>query len=449
MKLNEKYKFTENTKEHSSILDKKKKVFDIMRDLNLLNISKNNTLYNFDNKMINKTKRTTKKSNNNSQNKYKMGIKLNKIKKDIINLKNNNLFNKYFKLNNKRYFKNIKGNSNENNYRNDNLNYDFNCDTSNHYKKNNKNKYKYIETINTDLDKNILNFRYPSVNINNMNYNLNLNLYTPSLYLSTLNTDHSIKNSKIKYDYKNFNKNAENELKNNNNKSNNKYNKNKKDKLFNKIKIKESKEKKEKKENDILTSLNQKLMYQTHNNSIFNEKSFLNKNFDNDIPKNDTNENININNHNNVHSKEHKKTKRIKGIKKLDFGFDLLNLIKQKDKGDLAYNNENKKKILNIEFDYRKIRSPTNISEKNNLLVSCDNKIRYEYNDFNDKPSLNLGKKKYNKIKIINNKNNNVLNSLIKDFIHFNNLNHKPYCTIDVNDIKLKNNKSLSGKPIM
>jgi hypothetical protein len=93
-----------------------------MRDLNLLNISKNNTLYNFDNKMINKTKRTTKKSNNNSQNKYKMGIKLNKIKKDIINLKNNNLFNKYFKLNNKRYFKNIKGNSNENNYRNWNNN---------------------------------------------------------------------------------------------------------------------------------------------------------------------------------------------------------------------------------------------------------------------------------------------------------------------------------------
>ena len=43
---------------------------------------------------------------------------------------------------------------------------------------------------------------------------------------------------------------------------------------------------------------------------------------------------------------EIKKTKRIKGIKKLDFGFDLLNLIKQKDKGDLAYNNENKKKIF-------------------------------------------------------------------------------------------------------
>jgi hypothetical protein len=267
-----------------------------------------------------------------------------------------------------------------------------------------------------------------------------------------LNTDHSIKNSKIKYDNKYPNKNAEIELKNNNNK-NSKYIKNKNDKLFNKINIKELRERKEKKENDILTSLNQKLMYQTHNNSIFNEKSFLNKNFDNDISKNDNNEDIKINhynnNNNNVHSKEHKKTKRIKGIKKLDFGFDLLNLLKQKNKGDLAYKNENRRKVLNTEYNYRKVRSPTDISEKNNLLVSCDNKIRYEYNNFSDKPSLNLGKKKYNKIKIINNKNNNVLNSLIKDFIHFNNLNHKPYCTIDVNDIKLKNNKSLSGKPIM
>ena len=452
LKLKEKYKFTENTKEHSNILDKKQKVFDIIRDLNLLNISKNNTLYNLDSKMINKTKRVSKKSNNNSQNKYKMGIKLNKIKKDIINLKSNNLFNKYFKLNNKRYFNHIKGNSNENNnYRNDNLNYDYSGDTSNNYNKTNKNKYKYNEAINTDFDKNIFNFRYPSVNISNMNYNLNLNLYTPNLYLSTLGADHSIKNSKMKYDSKNFNKNAEIELKNNNNK-NSKYNKNKKDKLFNKIKIKEIKEKKEKKENDILASLNQKLMYQTHNNSIFTEKSFLNKNYDYDISKNDTNENVNINNknhNNNAHSKENKKAKRIKGIKKLDFGFDLLNLLKQNDKGDLAYKNENKKKILNTEYDYRKICSPTNISEKNNLLVSCDNKIRYEYNELNDKPSLNLGKKKNNKMKIINNKNNNVLNSLIKDFIHFNNLNHKTYYTIDVSDNKNKNNKSLNGKPIM
>jgi hypothetical protein len=284
-----------------------------------------------------------------------------------------------------------------------------------------------------------------------MNYNLNLNLYTPNLYLSTLNTDHFIKNSKIKYDNKNPNKNGEIEQKTNDSK-NNKYNKNKKDKLFNKIKIKElkeKKEKKEKKENDILNSIKQKLMYQTHNNSIFNEKSFLNKNFDYDISKNNTNENININNHiNNGQSKEHKKAKRIKGIKKLDLGFDLLNLLKQKDKGDLVYKNENKNKnkILNTEYDYRKIRSPTNISEKNNLLVSCDNKIRYEYNELNDNTSLNLGKKKNNKMKIINNKNNNVLNSLIKDFIHFNNLNHKTYCTIDVNDIKYKNNKSLSVK---
>ena len=448
LNLNEKYKFTENTKEHSNILDKKQKVFEIIRDLNILNISKNNTLYNFDGKMNNKTKRIIKKSNNNSQNKYKMGIKLNKIKKDIINLKNNNLFNKYFKLNNKRYFNKIKGNSNDKNYRNDNLNYEY-SDTSNHYNKNHKNKYKYNETINTELEKNILNFRYPSVNINNMNYNLNLNLYSPSLYLSTLNTDHSIKNSKIKYDNKNFNKNAEIELKNINNK-NSKYNKNKTDKLFTKIKIKEMKEKKEKRENDILSSLNQKLMYQTHNNSIFNDKSFINKNFDNDISKNDTNDNnTNINNHNNNgHSKEHKKNKRIKGIKKLDFGFDLLTLLKQKDKSNLVYKNENKKN-LNIEYDYRKIRSPTNFSEKNNLLVSCDNKIRYEYNEFNDKPSLNLGKKKYNKMKIINNKNNNVLNSLIKDFIHFNNINHKTFYTIDANDAKHKNNKSLSGKPIM
>jgi len=448
LNLNEKYKFTENTKEHSNILDKKQKVFEIIRDLNILNISKNNTLYNFDGKMNNKTKKIIKKSNNNSQNKYKMGIKLNKIKKDIINLKNNNLFNKYFKLNSKRYFNKIKGNSNDKNYRNDNLNYEY-SDTSNHYNKNHKNKYKYNETINTDLEKNILNFRYPSVNINNMNYNLNLNLYSPSLYLSTLNTDHSIKNSKIKYDNKNFNKNAEIELKNINNK-NSKYNKNKTDKLFTKIKIKEMKEKKEKRENDILSSLNQKLMYQTHNNSIFNDKSFINKNFDYDISKNDTNDNnTNINNHNNNgHSKEHKKNKRIKGIKKLDFGFDLLTLLKQKDKGNLVYKNENKKN-LNFEYDYRKIRSPTNFSEKNNLLVSCDNKIRYEYNEFNDKPSLNLGKKKYNKMKIINNKNNNVLNSLIKDFIHFNNINHKTFYTIDANDAKHKNNKSLSGKPIM
>ena len=448
LNLNEKYKLTENTKEHSNILDKKQKVFEIIRDLNILNISKNNTLYNFDGKMNNKTKKIIKKSNNNSQNKYKMGIKLNKIKKDIINLKNNNLFNKYFKLNSKRYFNKIKGNSNDKNYRNDNLNYEY-SDTSNHYNKNHKNKYKYNETINTELEKNILNFRYPSVNINNMNYNLNLNLYSPSLYLSTLNTDHSIKNSKIKYDNKNFNKNAEIELKNINNK-NSKYNKNKTDKLFTKIKIKEMKEKKEKRENDILSSLNQKLMYQTHNNSIFNDKSFINKNFDNDISKNDTNDNnTNINNHNNNgHSKEHKKNKRIKGIKKLDFGFDLLTLLKQKDKGNLVYKNENKKN-LNFEYDYRKIRSPTNFSEKNNLLVSCDNKIRYEYNEFNDKPSLNLGKKKYNKMKIINNKNNNVLNSLIKDFIHFNNINHKTFYTIDANDAKHKNNKSLSGKPIM
>ena len=81
------------------------------------------------------------------------------------------------------------------------------------------------------------------------------------------------------------------------------------------------------------------------------------------------------------------------------------------------------------------------------MLVSCDNKIRYQYNELNDNTSLNLGKKKNNKMKIINNKNNNVLNSLIKDFIHFNNLNHKTYCTIDVNDNKLKNNKSLTVKP--
>ena len=440
LNLNEKYKVSENTKEHSNILDKKQKVFDIIHDFNLLNISKNNTLYNIDNRMNNKTKRIAKKSNNNSQNKYKMGIKLNKIKKDIINLKNNNLFNKYFKINNNKYFKNIKDNSNENKYRYDNLNCDYNNNT-NHYNKNQKIKYKYNETINTDFDKNILNFRYPSVNINNMNYNLNLNLYSPNLYLSTLNTDHSIKNSKIRYDNKKLNKNSEIELKNNNNK-NIKYNKNKKDKLFNKIKIKEVKEKKE---NDILTSLNQKLMFQTHNNSIFNEKSFLNKNNDYDISKNDTNDNNNVNGH----SKEHKKPKKIKGIKKLDFGFDLLNLLKQKDKGDFVYKNENKKKILNTENNYRKIRSPTNNSEKNNLLVSCDNKIRYDYNDFNDKPSLNLGRKKYNKMRIVTNKNNNVLNSLIKDFIHFNNINHKTFCTIDVNDTRHKNNKSLSGKPIM
>lgn len=51
----------------------------------------------------------------------------------------------------------------------------------------------------------------------------------------------------------------------------------------------------------------------------------------------------------NGQSKEQKKVKRIKGIKNLDFGFDFLNLIKQKDKGDLVYKNENKKKILGKE----------------------------------------------------------------------------------------------------
>ena len=48
-------------------------------------------------------------------------------------------------------------------------------------------------------------------------------------------------------------------------------------------------------------------------------------------------------------SKEQTKVKRIKGIINLDFGFDFLNLIKQKDKGDLVYKNENKKKILGKE----------------------------------------------------------------------------------------------------
>ena len=51
----------------------------------------------------------------------------------------------------------------------------------------------------------------------------------------------------------------------------------------------------------------------------------------------------------NGQSKEQKKVKRIKGIKNLDFGFNFLNLIKQKDKGDLVYKNENKKKILGKE----------------------------------------------------------------------------------------------------
>ena len=53
--------------------------------------------------------------------------------------------------------------------------------------------------------------------------------------------------------------------------------------------------------------------------------------------------------YNNCQSKEQKKPKRIKGIKNLDFGFNFLNLIKQKDKGDLVYKNENKKKILGKE----------------------------------------------------------------------------------------------------
>ena len=49
--------------------------------------------------------------------------------------------------------------------------------------------------------------------------------------------------------------------------------------------------------------------------------------------------------YNNGQSKEQIKTKRIKGIKSLDFGFDFRNLIKQKDIGDLVYKKENKKKI--------------------------------------------------------------------------------------------------------
>ena len=53
--------------------------------------------------------------------------------------------------------------------------------------------------------------------------------------------------------------------------------------------------------------------------------------------------------YNNGQSKEQKKAKRIKRIKNLDFGFDFLNLIKQKVKSDLVYKNENKKKILGKE----------------------------------------------------------------------------------------------------
>ena len=53
--------------------------------------------------------------------------------------------------------------------------------------------------------------------------------------------------------------------------------------------------------------------------------------------------------YNNGQSKEQKKAKRIKSIKNLDFGFDFLNLIKQKVKSDLVYKNENKKKILGKE----------------------------------------------------------------------------------------------------
>ena len=53
--------------------------------------------------------------------------------------------------------------------------------------------------------------------------------------------------------------------------------------------------------------------------------------------------------YNNGQSKEQKKPKRIKGIKNLEFGFDFLHLIKQKDKDDLVYKNENKKKILGKE----------------------------------------------------------------------------------------------------
>ena len=419
LKKNETHRFREKNKKYSNFLEKKERIFDIINDLNLLNMTKNNTFYKKGNINANKNKYILKKSHNNSLNKYN---KLTKIRKDVININDNNLFNKYFKLNNKKDETNSRENNKNNIYKFNNNNYYIN-NTNNE-----KDKHPLNNTLNiTEMNKNN-NYRCPSVTINNMNYNLNLNLFSSDIYWPSLNTDHSRENSKFFYlNNRKCIKNIETESKINN------YNKLRTKKLFNKItKVKENPN------SDLFKSLNKKIFQNTFDSSIYKDSSFKIKNYE--IKKNKLiNENNKIEVENNNFSKNNsreKYIKRIKRIKKLDFGLDINSLLKDKKHEDHYIKNDFKTKV---EFNYKKLYTPSNILHNDKLMVSNEKRLNSEI--YYKQPLLteHYNKKKNNRIRLINNNKGNVLNSLIKEFLNFNNKNKSIY---SINIKKPKNNKS-------
>lgn len=115
---------------------------------------------------------------------------------------------------------------------------------------------------------------------------------------------------------------------------------------------------------------------------------------------------------NKKNNKENIKIKKINTGKRLDFGNDLLNIMRQKK--------AEKNKILNSEHQKLKMLTPSMTMENNNL------------NTFNNINNVNkvlikdlYNKKINNKLKKSNDIKNNVIDILIKDFLNFNDIKNK------------------------
>ena len=405
-KILDKYKYEEKNNDNNIILNKRKKVKNF--DFHTLSVSKNF----YTDFIINNEKKYKKRHISDLSYNYPLTKNINEDLKLNKKKKFSRIVNKDLK-HNRRKNPDSEKNLLKNNFIINNFNYD-------------TEKYNLKDNINKENDNYFINYKYnrPSVTINNMNYNLNL--YEPKIYVSAFNNENLRGNNNY---IQNNNKNHTNNQKELSKKNSIKYFSN-----LNSANYKNNKNK----DIDYLIKLN----FLTHNKSINNDSltnNYKKNNFNLSNNKNfvkikkymtinktklfenikEKKNNINIKNGkrdemltNKKNNKENIKIKKINTGKRLDFGNDLLNIMRQKK--------AEKNKILNSEHQKLKMLTPSMTMENNNL------------NTFNNINNVNkvlikdlYNKKINNKLKKSNDIKNNVIDILIKDFLNFNDIKNK------------------------
>ena len=449
------FKDREREKENKYYLIKRKRMTEILNDFNSFRIIKtNNMQYKMNNEINDKAQNISGISSLNSHTKKNSinGLKVKIANKEVLNAQENNKNDiAYEKIFNKSSLSNKKESSN-----NFKFNREFILNTINY----DENKFLLNDTRNNNFnfnnkenDKNYGNVNNPAITINNTNYNLNLN--ESKIYYSTINNDLSRKKEKI-YIGKNTKKIAS--------KMNTKgeYIKrrttSKKRKLFNTIYDNSKSNDKDKKNSSgkhYLTQINstinnernrrkfrKKTLNLTNTKNLDKIKALLLINrkalFKNSREKKDNNSKLllekktidsfrkndkinssdkteeNPKNSNSITKRNIINKNSFKNSKKFDLGFDLLYKLRLK-KNELI---KSKNKNMNSKQNRQKIFSPSLTLENNNNINNYNNEDTYSNKSLlSEYFSINTS----NKLKKNSDKKHFVFNSLINDFVNYNN----------------------------